>query len=335
MRRIARLTAALLFLVALLVPGSIPAQQPERVVRIGVLYYYVPMEDVETYPPSRALVEGLREKGWVEGRNARIVWKSAEGRPERIPALVEELLRIPVDVLVGAGNDMAAESVKRSPSIPVVLPSADFPVESGLVASLSRPGGSITGISNWVGRSLNAKRLALLKEAAPELKRVALLVSSEGARNPGFSSETQAAADAIGITLFKVAADHASELDRAFDNARRLGAGGIFVADYPFALLRKHQLMISELAARHRIPVIHSASTAADAGALLTYAHDINENFRRAGHIVDKILRGAKAGDIPFEEPATLKLVVNLGAARAIGLTVPQSILIQANRVID
>ena len=330
-RRLSVLIGAL----ALAAQGLAFAQRQEEAARIGVLYYYVPLSEVEAYPPSRALVQGLREKGWVEGRNLRIVWRSAEGNPERVPQLVEELVRIPVDVLVGAGNDMAVESVKRFPSLPVVLPSADFPVESGLVASLSRPGGSITGVSNWVGRSLNAKRLSLLKEAVPGLTRVAFLGPAAIRREPGFSPETQAAADAIGVSMVKVVADRPADLEQAFEDARRLGANGIFVIDYPFAFLKKHQVMISEMAARHRLPAIHSASTAPEAGALLTYAHDISENFRRAGHLVDKILRGAKPAEIPFEEPARLELVVNLRAARAIGLTVPPSILIQASRIIE
>jgi len=324
----------LLAFILLIGSAGTSAQPAGGVARIGVVYYYVPAADVEAYGPSRALVEGLREKGWIAGRNAQFVWRSAEGRPERVAALVEELVRMPVDVLVGAGNDMAIEAAKRAPALPVVLPSADFPVQSGLVASLARPGGSVTGISNWVGRSLNAKRLALLKEAVPRMKRVAFLVPA-GAARADFSRETQAAAEAMGVSLFRIVADRPQDLPKAFDEAVRGRADAIFVIDYPFAFVRAHQVLIAELATKHRLPAIHSASTAAEAGALLTYAHDISENFRRAGHIVDKILRGASPGEIPFEEPARIELVVNLNAARAIGLVVPPSILTQASRVID
>ena len=182
---------------------------------------------------------------------------------------------------------------------------------------------------------MNAKRLSLLKEAVPGLTRVAFLGPAAIRREPGFSPETQAAADAIGVSMVKVVADRPADLEQAFEDARRLGANGIFVIDYPFAFVKKHQVMISEMATRHRLPAIHSASTAAEAGALLTYAHDISENFRRAGHLVDKILRGAKPAEIPLEEPARLELVVNLRAAREIGLAVPPSILIQASRMIE
>lgn len=316
------------------------AQGGARQVVIGVVYYRTPLAElagpVPESPTARAFVEGLQERGWVHGRNARIVWRSGIEHMRGVEGAVEELVRMPVDILVVGGNDIAQESARRAPSIPVVMASSDFPVENGIVASYSRPGGNITGLTNWVGRSLNAKRIALLKEAAPRLTRLAVLAHPVPAGTKRiFGDETQGAADALGVTLLHVGVNRFDALEAAFEKAVAGGANGIFVADYPFAFVRANQLRIVELAAKHRLPAIHSASTASDSGALLTYGFDIAENFRRAAHIVDKILRGAKAGEIPIEDPARLELVVNLKAARAIGLSLPPSILLQANRVIQ
>jgi putative ABC transport system substrate-binding protein len=315
------------------------ASAPETVRRVGVVFYNVPLAETRgpmpASPFARALVEGLKERGWVEGRNLRIFWRSGEGDPGRIPKIVAELVALPVDLLVASGNDIAAETVKRAPGIPVVLGSSDYPVESGLVASLARPGGNVTGLTNWVGRALNAKRLALLKEAVPSVSRVAFFGPFSDPTEAKFSPETQAAADALGVTVFGVGARSADQLEAAFAQAVASGADAIFVLDYPFAFVSANQVRIGELAIRRRLPVIHSASTAAQAGALLTYATDIEANFQRAGYYVDRILRGAKPADLPIEQPAKLQLVVNRKAARAIGVTLPASILAQADRVID
>jgi putative ABC transport system substrate-binding protein len=314
------------------------AQPQPKVARIGVVFYQTPLAELTGAMPAsltgRALVEGLAERGWVVGRNAQIHWRSAEGRYDRLPGLVRELLDIPIDVLVAGGNDIAAESVKRSPSTPVVLASSDFPVESGLVTSLARPGGNITGLSNWIGTSLNAKRLSLLKEAVPAVSRVAV-IGPTGLTRRRFSPETQAAADALGIQLLPINIDKPEDGARAFAEAIRAGANGVLVLDYPFAFVRANQVLINDLAMKHRLPVLHSASTAADSGSLLTYAPDITVNFRRAGYFVDRILRGAKAGELPIEQPDTLHLVVNTKVARSMGLTIPVSVLTQASRVIS
>ena len=316
------------------------AQPRQREARIGVVYYRTPLKELQgpqpESPTARALLMGLREKGWVDGGGARIYWRSGIEHAGGIPGAVEELVRLPVDILVVAGNDIAAEVAKRNPKLPVVMASSDFPVENGLVASYARPGGSITGLTNWVGKSLNAKRLALLKEAAPQVRRVAVIGPPSASGGPlDFSSETRSAADALGLELVSVPLNRSADLERAFAQVDSVHADGIFVVDYPFAFVRAHQEALCELAARRRLPAIHSASTAASAGALITYGPDIAENFRRAGHLVDKILRGANPGEIPIEDPAKLELVVSLRAARAIGLTLPQSILTQASRVVD
>jgi putative ABC transport system substrate-binding protein len=325
----------------LLALAAVPcgAQVPKQA-RIGVLFYNVPMSELEgpapTSPFGRAVVEGLRERGWLAGQNARIYWRSSEGRHERLPALVRELLDIPVDVIVASGNDIAALSVRKSPGTPVVLGSSDFPVENGLVASLARPGGSITGLTNWVGTSLNAKRLSLLKEAVPSISTVAIFGPPGGSPEPRwFFAETQAAADSLGIRIVPVVLDRVEGTDAAFAEALRAGANAILVLDYPFAFMKSAATRINQKAHKHKLPVLHSASTAADAGSLLTFAPDIANNFRRAGYFVDKILRGAKPADLPIEQPDTLQLVVDLKAARAMGIKIAPSVITQATRIIE
>jgi len=328
--------AVLLFLLAL-VPAERAAAQPRPVI-IGITFYTTPLRDtlgpVPESPHARALVEGLREKGWADGRNARLVWRTADEHPQGVAGTIDDLLRIPVDILVASGNDFAVESTRRAPHLPVVLASSDFPVENGLVASLAKPGGNITGLSNWAGRGLNIKRLALLKEAAPRIARVAAVFNSVPPGTNPFSREITAAAQSMGVSLVHAPVDRLDDLEPALAKAVASGADAVFVADYPLAFRREAQVRLVELCAKHRLPAIHSASSAAVQGALLTFGPDIVENYRRAAYFVDRILRGAKPGDIPLEEPAKLEFVVNLDAARQISLELPGSIVTQASRII-
>jgi putative ABC transport system substrate-binding protein len=330
-RLLQRLLLAPFFLAA---PASARAQ-PKKA-RVGVVFYNVPMLELRGPAPqspfARALVQGLSDRGWIVGENVEVHWRSSEGNHGRIPALVQELLEARIDVLVASGNDIAAESVKRSPGTAVVLGSSDFPVENKLVASLAKPGGSITGLTNWVGVALDSKRLALLKETAPAITRVAVLGPPEFGRMP---AETINAAEALAVRLAFIPVGRIEDLPRAFEEATRVGANGLFVMDYPFAFVAANQAAINILAVKYRLPAMHSASTAANSGALLTFAPDVLASFRRAGYYVDKILRGAKPGELPIEQPARLDLTVNLAAARAIGLSIPASVLAQATRVIN
>ena len=323
----------------LLLLASVTAIAEPRMVTIGVVFYTTPLREtvgpVPESPHARALVESLREKGWVDGRNARLVWRTAYEHPNGVAGTIDDLVRIPIDILVASGNDFAFESTRRAPKVPVVLASSDFPVEAGLVASLAKPGGNITGLSNWVGRGLNQKRLALLKEAAPRITRVAAVFNSIPAGTNPFSAEITAAAQSMGVSLLHVPVDRPDELESALAKGLAAGADAIFVADYPLAFRRENQLKIVDFCTKHRLPAIHSASNAADQGALLTFGPDIVDNYRRAAYFVDRILRGAKAGELPLEEPSTLHLRVNVKAARQIGLELPRSILTQATRVIE
>ncbi len=314
--------------------------QSKRVPRVGVVFYNVPLRELQPPSPSsplaKALIEGLAEKGWAHGRNLELHWRSSEGQYDRLPGLVEELHRLPIDLLVASGNDIATKSIKRSPLTPVVLGSSDFPVENGLAKSMARPGGNITGLTNWVGSGLNAKRLSLLKQAAPATRKVAIVAPRWSSDTPRrFSPETQAAADSLGIEIFLVSVENADQVDDAFAAAVRSGANAVFVLDYPLAFVHAAQANMAQAAIRHKLPAIHSAVNAGESGALLAYGPDIFSNFRRAGYYVDRILRGAKAGDLPIEQPDKLELVVNLKAAKAIGLVMPGPMVLQATRVIE
>jgi putative ABC transport system substrate-binding protein len=318
---------------------AVAAERDVRVITIGVTFYTTPLREtagpVPESPHARALLEGLRERGWIDGRNARLVWRSAAEHPQGVAGTIDDLLRIPVDILVVSGNDFAVESTRRMPNLPVVLASSDFPVENGLVASLSRPGANITGLSNWVGRGMNVKRLALLKEAAPRITRVAVLFNSIPPGAQPFSAEMLHASRSMGISVLHAPVDRLEELEPAVAKAIAIGADAMFVADYPFAFKRANQHKLAELCDRHKLPAIHSASNAVDQGAMMSYGPDVVENYRRSAYFVDRILRGAKPGDIPLEEPARLEIAVNLKAARRIGLELPRSILTQATRVIE
>ena len=227
------------FFIFPLLAASVFAQAPAAPRTIGVVFYNVPARelagDAPESPFARALIEGLRDKGWQSGRNVRLVWKTSEGRHERIPALVDELIGMRIEVLVASGNDMAAAAVKRSPALPVVLGSSDYPVENGLAKSLARPGGSVTGLTNWVDRSLDAKRLSLLKEAVPRATRIAMMCPAEMAR---FDEEVLEAARKLGVELVRLPVDAAPQLERAFEHARERRADAVLVGDYPFAFVR-------------------------------------------------------------------------------------------------
>lgn len=316
-----RLIRAIASLLLALAPALGLAQSDPKVVRVGIVNYYEGQR-------ARLFVEAMSERGWIEGRNVQYLyrWVVPHGK-----AVLEELARVPVDVFVVFGNDIARAATQVPGAIPIVVATADYPVESGLVPSLSRPGGQITGVSNWVGRSLDAKRLALLKDAAPGLKKVAVFSTQWMQQWP----ETKAAAEGLGVQFIDLGPGEMTQLESVLKNAVDAGANGIFVMDYPRAFRDDHVSRITELAIKYRLPLVHSVPSAADKGALITYASDVREARRRAASLVDRILRGAKPGDLPFEDPASLRLVVNLDTARAIGLTVPPSLLIQATQIID
>ena len=302
--------------------------------KIGFLANTPPLSDLVnrtgSQPAAKLFEEGLRERGWEDGRNVRIVWKSAEGSTQRLPALAQELVDARVDVIVAFGPGVVA-SVAKTRTIPIVMGAIgnfDGPPQLGTMA---QPAMNVTGTTLEVGATMDGKRLALLKRTSPAVTRVAFV----GPYGPTVPETTKDAARSLGIGVVAVRAEAMGDLPAAFDKALREGANGIVVRDWPQVHWPEMQKTIHELAIRHRLPVIHSVLSAGETGALLVYASDINDNYRRAPYYVDRILRGAKPSDLPIEQPTRFRLIVNRKAAEAIGLPIPASLLAEADQVVQ
>jgi putative ABC transport system substrate-binding protein len=304
--------------------GRLPWQshQPAKVPRIGFVSLVGPGSDDEV------LRQGLRELGWVEGQNIAIEWRLAEGREDRLPEFTEELVRLQVDVIVDAWG-LAPEVTT---TIPIVIPNATDPVSEGLVASLARPGGNVTGLSLTTPQ-LSGKRLELLKETVPGASRVAVLWNPANSGKILDWAETQRAAHVLGVVLHSLELQSPDDFEAAFLAATMEGADTVIIfADVMFAFNRRR---IANLAARHRLPAIYPGRHYVAAGGLMSYGPNIVDVYRRAATYVDKILRGAKPGDLPVEQPTRFDLAINLKTAHALGLTIPRTILLQATEVIE
>jgi putative ABC transport system substrate-binding protein len=311
------------------------AQQPAKVPRMGFL------GTVATSPHYEALRQGLHEAGYVEGQNIAIERRYSEGRAERLPDLAAELVRLKVDVIVvdACGAPLNAASQATS-TIPIIVAACnDDLVATGLVSSLARPGGNITGLSELTPE-LGAKRLELLKEAVPKVRRVAVLwnpVYSERF-SPAFrfwSSdwvEVRAAAQALGMTLQSVEIRGPDDFETAFSAMTRERAEALVAFSDPLFVL--HGRRIVDLAAKNRLPAVYAYREVVDAGGLLSYGASLSDLFRRAAVYVGKVLKGAKPADLPMEQPTKFELVINLKTAKALGLTMPQSLLIRADQVL-
>lgn len=325
-------------LVLLAASLAVRSQPTGKVFQVGMVFNSISMAElagsVPTPAGARAFVDGLRDRGWVDGKNIKIHWRSAEERYERRPALIEELARLPVDVLVVGGNYAVEEALQKTKTIPIVTVAVQAAVESKLVESLVRPGGNLTGLSQDPGGELQGKRLALLKQIAPKVTRVALL-NAWYSRPEANLPMTLDAARELGISLFHQKIESIDGIEAAIDEAVRQGANGIFVtAAQPFSR-KENQGRVHRAVERHRLPAIYLYQGSSDSGGLVTYADDPIGRYRRAAYYVDRILKGAKPGEIPIELPSRFELVVNLKAAKAIGLTIPASVLAQADRVIE
>jgi len=276
--------------------------------------------------------QGLREHGWMEGQNFAIEYRFAEGRAERLADLAAELVRLPVDVLVGTGETTTRALRHATSTIPIVIAVSLAPVETGLVASLARPGGNITGLSIQAAE-MGGKRLALLKEAVPQAARVAVLWN---AAYPGKDLElkdTQTAARALGVTLHAVAVRGPDDFDPAFAAIAKERPDVLLT--FSDVLTLSHQRRIVDFAARHRLPLVSSSKEFAEAGGLMTYGASLPALFRRAAYYVDRILKGTKPADLPVERPTKFELVINLKTAKVLGLTIPATLLLQADEVIQ
>ncbi len=318
-----------LALIAMLLALSFQAeaQQPARILRIGIL---VAASASSFSARVEAFRQRLRELGYVEGKNIVIEYRYAEGKLERLPDLAAELVRLKVDVIVttGPGNSAAK---KASATIPIVFAAAGDPVGSGLVSSLARPGGNITGLS-IMSPDLDGKRLELLKEAFPKVARVAFLWVPGSTMGNLPLTDMEAAAKALGVKLLSLEVRSLDDFDSAFARAKRDGAQALITFAHPLIATQRRQVL--DFAVKNRLPVMSPVSEYVEAGGLMSYGPNFADLWRRAADFVDRILKGAKPADLPVEQPTKFELVINLKTAKQIGLTIPQSVLYKADKVI-
>ncbi len=319
-----------MFLVALalaLFAGSLAAdaQQAARIPRVAWL-----RPESAPDPMLEAFRQGLRDLNCIEGKNIAIEARWAEGKSDRLPPLAAELVRLTVDVIVTNTMPAILAAREATSTIPIVTVSAD-PVGTGLAASLARPGGNITGLS-ILGPRLEGKRLELLKAALPSVTRVGFLWNPANTATQLRFRDAQAAAKALGIKLQSVEVRQPDELPKAFAAMTKGKVGAVFV---PSAFAGLYKLQIGEIATRNRLPVMYDSRDLMDAEGLMSYGPDMPDLYRRAASYVDKILKGAKPADLPIEQPTKFDLVINLKTAKALGLTIPQSLLIRADEVIQ
>ena len=305
----------------------VEAQQAKKVPRIGYL-------NLSAGPagPEAAFLQGLRDLGYEDGRNIVIEYRWAAGRTERLPALAEELVRLKVDVIVARATPVIQAAKNATKSIPIVMMGAADPVGSGFIASLARPGGNITGSSSMMPE-LAGKRLELLREIVPKLSRVAFLAHGGDPAHKLFVKEAQEAADGFRMNFQPVVIAGPEEIESAFSAITRERAGALIVQPL-FVNNLGQGPRIADLAVRNRLPTVSDGVPFADTGGLMFYGSDPLPRFRRAAIFVDKILKGAKPTDLPVEQPMKFDLIINLKTAKQIGLTIPQSVLFRADRVI-
>jgi ABC-type uncharacterized transport system substrate-binding protein len=306
------------------------AQQPTKIARIGYLSGGFPSAGA---PRTEAFKEGLRELGYVEGKNVLIEYRHAEGKLDRLPELAAELVRLKVDIIVAAGADRTIQSAKNATkTIPIVLTGGgNDPVKSGYVESLARPGGNVTGITNLT-RELGGKRLELLKEAVPKLARVALLYEPVVGGVRDVKEVLPVAARPMGLTVRSWEVRDADGFDRAFTALNKDRPDGLYVL--ASTLMYANEKRTVGFALKNRLPSMYNRREAVDAGGLMSYGADYVDLYRRAAVYVDKILKGASPADLPVEQPKKFEFIVNLKATKQIGLTIPPNVLVRADKVI-
>lgn len=330
-RRIIPLALLLSFASGVAVLGSPPsraAEPAQRVVRVG---FVGPSSPSTAVRGVAGFWERLRELGWVEGQNLVIETRWAEGRYERLPALMAEVNDRKVDVLVTYTTIAAIAAKNATSTIPIVVASVADPVRSGLVASLARPGGNLTGLTTGLSEGMAGKWLELLQETVPRLSTVAVIATTDSPIVRDLAKELEAIAPTRGVKVRLIEVREPGTLNRAFEQAARKAQAVLVLPDPIFSA---HRGQLTALAAKHRLPAIYPLRDYVDAGGLMAYAPDLTVMFRRAAEYVDKILKGAKPGDLPIEQPTKFELVVNLKTAKALGITIPQSILLRADEVI-
>jgi putative ABC transport system substrate-binding protein len=321
------ITALCAIILALCV--SVQAQQPKKVYRIGFLSPGNPTPDASRVESFR---QGLRELGYEDGRNISIEYRWANGKFEQLPDLAMELVRLKVDLIVAVVTQASLAAKQATTTIPIVMIAVNDPVNSGVVASLAQPGANITGTSA-MNAALVGKQLELLKETLPNISRVAALWNPA---NPIFQAvqrrETEDAARALTVRLQLLEARSSDEIDRAFEvMARERIKAVLILSDPVFSAQRKQ---IAELSTKHRLPAVTGTREYTEAGGLMAYGPSFPDMYRRTAYYVDKILKGTKPADLPVEQPTKFELVINLKAAKQIGVTIPQKVLVKADRVI-
>ena len=301
-----------------------------KVSRIGFLFYGAPGPSAEV----DAFRQGLRELGYIEGQNVTIDYRFASGQVERLPELATELARLKVDVIVTPNTPAAMAAKQATSTIPIVFAVVADPVGAGLMANFARPGGNITGLSS-ISVQLGGKRLELLKEVAPKASRLAVLYNPSDRSNVLMLKELQESAPALGLTVHPLEVRAPGEFEGAFAAMTRERAHALFVAAGVLTLEQRNRKALVDLATKSRIPAMWGHRQFVDAGGLMSYAVNPYDQLRRAAFYVDKILKGAKPGDLPVEQPTRYELVINLTAAKALGLRIPQSLLGRADQVIE
>ena len=304
------------------------AQQPAKVPRIG----YLGGGSRSSYPARiEVFRQGLRELGYVEGKNIVVEYRYAEGKADRERELAAELARLKVDVIVTGGPTSTRAAKEATVTIPIVMAQDGDPVANGFVASLARPGGNITGLST-LAPELSGKRLELLKEIVPKLSRVTVIGNSTEPSNAQLLREMELAAGALKVKLQYLDVLSSKDIETAFRAAAKGGADGVVMLGS--AVFNSHRKQIVDLAVKSRLPATYTRPEYVEDGGLMTYGPSINDLFRRAAAYVDKILKGAKPADLPVEQPKKFELIINLKAAKQIGLTIPPNVLVRADRVI-
>ena len=327
--RIRRLPVVAIALLLLAAPLDTEAQ-PSGTWRVG--YLESSSASTARLQLQEAFRQALRELGYLEGKNITFVSRFGEGKPDQIQRLAAELVRLKVDILVTSGTPASQAAKRATPSIPIIMTQLADPVGAGLAASLGRPGGNVTGLTTQ-DADLGGKRLQLLLEVMPKVPRLAQLVDETSAGTVLIAKGTKAAAVAMGVQLQFLGVRDPSELDQAFAAMKGAGAGALIVESSSMLFAWRERL--AELALRNRLPTMFAQRQYAEAGGLMSYSADFADLYRRAATFVDKILKGAKPADLPIEQPTKFEFVVNLKTATALGLTIPQSLLVRADRTIE
>ena len=321
-------TAFALALISLVVPLTAAAQQPAKVVRIGILSPVGPGTD----PIRLAFPQRLGELGWVVGQNLTLEPRYAEGNVTRLPDLAAELVQLKVSVILAFGTPASIAAKNATATIPIVILAGD-PVGTGLVASLARPGGNLTGVTIEAGLELAAKRLELLKEVAPRTSRVGILWNPANIAEARVREANLELGRALGLTLIPLEVRSPGDFEVAFASARRERVDALSVTENPLNMEQRD--LIVSFAAKNRLPAMFGERASVRAGGLMSYGTSFADLLRHAADYVDKILKGAKPADLPVEQPTKFELVINLKTAKALGLTIPQSVLIRADQVLE